>query len=94
MTEHELLVALRLGVVIAGTLVSLWALRLALLAENHRTTYGILALGFALLTLGAIVEGLLFEFGGRDLFASHTAEALISGAGFVLILVSIWQSRV
>ncbi len=94
MTLYEALVALRLGVVAVGTLAGLWSLRLALRSSVHRWTYFLLATGFGLITLGAIVEGILFEFFRWDLVSAHTVEALVSIAGFALILTSIVRSSV
>lgn len=94
MTEHLVLVALRLGVVVAGALVALWSLRLALRDREHRATYGLLALGFGLVTLGAVVEGVLFEFAAWDLQAAHTVDAVVSAAAFAFILLAILRSEV
>ncbi|MFQ5871984.1 MAG: hypothetical protein ACE5IB_07485 [Candidatus Geothermarchaeales archaeon] len=93
MTDHTLLVAVRLGIVAVGSLNSLWSLRLALRSHLHRPTYLLLALGFGLLTLGAVIEGVLFEFAGWDLVAVHAVEAFMSIAGFTAVLLSILQSR-
>ncbi len=92
--EHWLLVGLRIGVLIGGALVTLWALRLTLRSEGDRLTYLLLMLGFGLVTLGALVEGVLFEFGGYALLEAHTAEAFPTAAGLALILLSIVRSRV
>lgn len=94
MTEHLVLVALRLAVVGAGGLLSLWILRLLLRGPEHRGTYLLLFLGFGLVTLGAIVEGVLFEFARWDLFAAHAAEALVSAVGLGLVLLAIVRSQV
>ncbi len=92
--EHWLLVGLRVGVLIGGALVTLWALRLTLRSGGDRFTYLLLMLGFGLVTLGALVEGVLFEFGGYALLEAHTAEAFATAAGLALILLSIVRSRV
>jgi len=94
MTEHTILVALRLGVVAAGALAALWSVRLNLLSQDHRGTYLLLALGFGLITLGAVVEGVLFEFARWDLLDAHTVEAFVGTAGFALVLLSILRSHV
>lgn len=94
MMEHEVLVALRLGVVAAGLLAALWSLRLAARTTGERWTYLLLAGSFGLLALGSVVEGILFEFARWDLSDAHTAEALIVTLGFVLVLVAILRSRV
>lgn len=92
MTEHWVLVALRLGIVAVGFLVCLWALRLRLLRNDWRGTYLLLAIGFGFLTLGAVVEGVLFELAGWTLSDAHTTEAGIAAAGFALVLLSILRS--
>ena len=94
MNIHDALVAMRLGVVAVGGLSSLWSLRLGLLSPRNRWTYLLLALGFGLVTFGVIAEGVLFEFGGWDLFAAHTAEALVGIVAFSAILLAIMRSRV
>lgn len=94
MTIHDLIVGLRIGVLIAGTLVTLWALRLALRAPSDRGTYSLLVLGFGLVTLGVVIEVALFQFAGWTLVAAHTAEALVTAGGLALILFSIVRSRV
>ncbi|MFQ6012409.1 MAG: hypothetical protein ACE5LS_02020 [Thermoplasmata archaeon] len=94
MTDYPALVAMRLGIVAVGAVVTLWGLRLAVRARSHRRTYLLLTAGFALLTLGAVVEGVLFEFLRWDLMAAHTAEAFIGATGFALILFSIHGSQV
>ncbi len=92
MTEHWILVALRLGIVAVGSLAGLWSLRLGLRRRDQRTVYLLLATGFGLLTLGAVVEGLLFELARWDLSDAHAAEAVVTAAGFILVLVSILRS--
>lgn len=94
MTEHAVLVALRLGIVAAGSLATMWSVRLALHSKRHRPPYILLALGFGLLTLATVVEGALFEFAGWDLASAHTAEAFVSATGFASVLASIVLGRV
>jgi hypothetical protein len=88
-TDHWVLVALRIGIVAVGSLAGLWSLRLGLRRRERRGTYLLLAAGFGLLTLGSVVEGVLFEFAGWALSDANVAEAVVTAAGFVLVLVSI-----
>jgi len=74
MTEHWVLVALRLGIVAAGSLVGLSSLRLSLRKGELRTAYLLLATGIGMLTLGAVMEGLLFELARWDLLDALAAE--------------------
>jgi len=92
MTEHWVLVALRLGIVAAGSLVGLSSLRLSLRKGELRTAYLLLATGIGMLTLGAVMEGLLFELARWDLLDAHAAEAVVTAAGFVLVLLSILRN--
>ncbi len=92
--EHEVLVALRLAIVAVGGLVALWALRLARRAPGHRLPYILLAGGFGLVTLAAVLEGALFEIAGWDIVAAATTEALLSSVGFAAILAAVWLSGV
>lgn len=94
MTQHELLVALRLGIVAVGGLAALWSLRLTLHARDGRWTYLLLTAGFGFVTLGTIVEGILFEFARWDLLDAHTTEALLGAVGFALVLLTILRSHV
>lgn len=94
LTEHFLLVGLRLGIVAAGGVVALRSLRLAFRSQDHWGTYLFLGVGFGLVALAAVVEGVLHEVAGWDLAASHTVEAFLSAAAFVLILVAILRSEV
>ncbi|HLB67640.1 MAG TPA: hypothetical protein VJN63_04070 [Thermoplasmata archaeon] len=93
MTLHWVLVALRLGIVAAGFVVGLWSLRMGIRSQGDRATYLLLAIGFGLLTLGSVVEGIVFELAGWSLLDSSTAEAFISAAGFAIILVSILRTK-
>lgn len=94
MNIHDALVAVRLGVVAVGGLSSFWSLRLGLHSARDRWTYFLLAMGFGLVALGAVVEGILFEIVGWDLVAAHTTESVVGIAGFSAILLSILRSRV
>lgn len=49
------------------------------------------SLGFAIITAGVLVEGLLFEFGGLDLEIVHVVESVAIGLGFLVLLFSLRQ---
>ncbi len=94
MSVHDALVAVRVGIAAVGGLSSLWSFRLGLPAARNRWIYVLLAVGFGLVAFGAIAEGILFEFGGWDLIAAHTAEAFLGILAFSAILLAIVRSRV
>ena len=48
-----------------------------------------LALGFALVTAGAIAAGILFELAGTDLLAAEAVQATAQACGFGIIVYSM-----
>ncbi len=48
-----------------------------------------LATGFAFVTAGAVVAGLLFELLNFDIYAVETIQAISQTVGFILIVYSI-----
>ncbi len=93
MVEHALLVALRAGAALMGALAAIWSFRLAVLLAGSRRTYLLLSIGFGVVALGAVVEGLLFGVARWDLQAAHALEAFVSAAGFAAILLAIVRSQ-
>jgi hypothetical protein len=49
------------------------------------------AVGFAIITLGVFIEGVLFEVAGLDLAVVHIIESVAIGLGFVILLISLRQ---
>lgn len=49
------------------------------------------AVGFAIMTVGVLLEGLLFEVVGLDLEVVHVVESIAIGLGFLVLLVSLRQ---
>jgi hypothetical protein len=74
------------------TAVSLRAYR-----RTGRPTFRGAAVGFGLVTLGSIVEGVYevgvrgYELGGRELLALHTVEGLLIAAGLAALFYSVWR---
>lgn len=56
-------------------------------APYMRTT----AIGFAVITAGVFIEGLLFEVLGLDLAVVHIVESLAIGIGFLILLFALRQ---
>lgn len=56
--------------------------------KSNVTSLLLLALGFSLIVLGSLVEGLLFEVFAYPLPFTHAVRALISSMGFIVILYS------
>lgn len=47
------------------------------------------SLGFAIITLGVFIEGVLFELAGLDLAVVHIIESIAIGVGFLILLISL-----
>jgi hypothetical protein len=93
MTEHYALVALRLAVVAVGAILALRAFRMAQRSPDERVSLYLLSLGFGLVALASIIEGVLFEFMGLSLVDAHTVEAVTSAFGFAVVLAAIVKRR-
>jgi hypothetical protein len=92
--DHLALVVLRLAAVALGGFLAWRALRLARRSPDNRTTYRLLAAGFGLVAIAAVVEGILFEFAGWSLPDAATVEACLSAGGFGAILMAVRRSGV
>jgi hypothetical protein len=75
-------------IIACGLLIVLIALRGYRKARNPSLAY--LALGFALLTLGSVVEGLLYELLGMDLLKAHAVETFFQLSGFLSVVYGIY----
>lgn len=47
------------------------------------------SLGFAIITIGVFIEGVLFEIAGLDLAVVHIIESIAIGVGFLVLLLSL-----
>lgn len=47
------------------------------------------SLGFAIITVGVFIEGVLFELAGFDLAVVHIIESVAIGLGFLVLLLSL-----
>lgn len=86
---QTLLVAVRVAVLLLGLLITYYSVRAYRRtgAPYMRTT----AIGFAVITLGVFLEGVLFEFIGLDLAVVHVVESVAVGIGFVILLFALRQ---
>lgn len=85
------LVAVRVGVLMTGTLLALLVFRSYLRggARDHL----LLAVGFGLIALGALVEGVLFEVFDLGLLLVHTVESVFVILGLLAVLLAILVTR-
>lgn len=91
MSSHITLVLVRLLIVILGAIVIYLSFKSH--RQNHSTAMLLLSMGFALITIGAVIEGVLFEFFGFDIFGAHTVESILVASGLIAIVYSIYGTR-
>lgn len=60
--------------------------------RSHQGTFLSLAIGFILLTVASIVEGLLFEVLGLELLDARVARSAITLGGLAIVLYSIYKT--
>lgn len=78
----------KVTIVILGALIVYLSGR-AFLRNGSRSML-FLAIGFALITIGSVLAGVLFEFLGYTLLEVVTIEASVMLAGFISIIYSIY----
>ncbi|MFQ5871268.1 MAG: hypothetical protein ACE5IB_03805 [Candidatus Geothermarchaeales archaeon] len=61
--------------------------------RNHSRAMFTLSAGFGLITLGAVTEGVLFEFLGFELLQARLAEAVTTALGFFIVIYSVFGRR-
>lgn len=88
---HEPLIVGKLGVLLLGLFISYQAYRGY--RRNHSPAMAYLAVGFALISIGTATEGLLFELFHFDIFVAGTVQTVVSGAGMLVILYSLYGSH-
>ncbi|MEE9236207.1 MAG: hypothetical protein V3U52_00235 [Thermoplasmata archaeon] len=81
------LIAVRVTILMVGSLLTLFALNRYYRSGSRDTL--LLSVGFGFIAFGALMEGLLFEFLGWSLVAVHTLEAGFSVLGLSAVLLAI-----
>lgn len=91
--DHVLLalVAVRVAVLLTGAFLTL-SLFQKFLKSPRSKDHLLLASGFGLMTIGALVEGVLFELLRLTLVEVHTVEAGFTAGGFAAILLAVHLS--
>ena len=84
-------------VIVRLLVVALGAIIIYLTFKSHRQNHSngmlFLSIGFALITVGAVVEGVLFEFLALDIFWALTVESIMTASGFTAIIYSIYRAK-
>jgi hypothetical protein len=88
-TTTLVLVGARLAVLILGGTITYYS------AVAYRRTGAYYlrnaSIGFAIMTFGVLLEGILFELVGLNLEVVHIVESVAIGLGFLVLLVSLRQ---
>ncbi|HKJ58894.1 MAG TPA: hypothetical protein VKA37_06675 [Halobacteriales archaeon] len=86
-TTTAVLVAIRLIVLVLGVLITYYSFEAYRRTRTHYLRNA--SVGFGIITLGVIIEGILYEFGGLDLALVHVVESVAIGVGFIVLLISL-----
>lgn len=78
----------KIGIVILGALVTY--LSISSYRRHNSKAMLLLAVGFALITLGSFAAGIFFEFLGRNLTETVVIETSIQLTGFIFIVYSLY----
>lgn len=91
MSAHITLVLVRLLIVALGTTIVYLSFKSH--RQNHSNAMLLLSIGFVLITVGAVIEGVLFEFLAFDIFRAHTVESVLVASGLIAIVYSVYGTR-
>lgn len=78
-------------ILIFGSIVVFYASRSYLRTKSRAMI--LLGLGFAFVTAGAVVAGVLFNVAGEDLTTVETIQAASQAAGFFIIVYSLTRTK-
>ncbi len=85
------LIGMRLAIVVMGSSLAVFAF-FRYIKGGYRG-HLLLALGFSLISLGALVEGVTIELMQWELVSAHAVEAAFSAAGLLSVLLAIVLGR-
>jgi len=88
---HLPLVAGKVVVLVLGLLIATKAYRGYSRHGSGAMLY--LAIGFALISVGTVIQGLLFEFVELDLFLAGAIQTVIVATGMLVVLYSLYGSH-
>lgn len=88
---HVPLVIAKLLVLLIGLFISYQAYRGYVRNGSEPMLY--LAIGFAFISIGAMIEGLLFELVNIDIFLADAIQTAITAIGMLVVLYSLFGSH-
>lgn len=89
---HEPLIFGKLVVLTVGFFIAFQAYRGYVRHGSVAMRY--LSVGFAFISVGTVVEGLLFEFTGLNIFLAGVIQTIISALGMLIILYSLYGDHI
>lgn len=84
-----LLILLRLIILGLGILIAFNSYNLSKINVKGRQSYLLLSWAFLIFSIGAVIEGVLFEFTTLSIIAIHMIEGTLSIISFTLVIRSI-----
>ena len=78
-------------ILIVGGIVVFYATR-AFIRTKSQAMF-LLGLGFAFVTMGAVIAGILFNFYTSDLIIAETIQASCQAVGFLVIVLSLAKAK-
>lgn len=91
MSFHFTLILIRLLIVLLGAVVVYLSFKSYM--KNRSSAMLLLSIGFGIITISVVIEGMLFEFFGLDIFAAHMVESVGVALGFAVIIYSIYGTK-
>ncbi len=72
--------------------IGVWVVRLMLIGHRREKSQSMLflAIGFLLITVGTIIEGILFEFFGYSLLTVNIVGSIVTLGGLISVVYSIY----
>lgn len=88
---HEPLIVGKVLVLSLGLLIALQAYRGY--ARHGSVAMFYLAVGFVLISVGTVIEGLLFEFADVDIFVAGAIQTIVAATGMLVVLYSLYGNH-
>ena len=88
---HLGLVVAKFVVVVLGLLIAYQGYRAYLREQSHRMLF--VAIGFALISVGSVLEGLLYDVVRLSVFVSGTVQTGFLAVGMALMLYSLFVTQ-
>lgn len=88
---HEELIIAKLIVVALGFLIAFQAFRSYRRGNGQPMLY--VAIGFVFISVGSVIEGLLFELDLVSIYQAGAVQAVVSAIGMLFVLYSLYAGR-